>query len=98
MTLEVRLRPEVEDDLFEAADWYEEQRAGLGQDFLDAVDSTLSRVAVSPSAYPILYKSIRRALLPRFPFGVFYQVEDEHIVVVAILHFSRHPRNWRNRL
>ena len=98
MTVEVRLRPEVEGDLLEAAVWYEQQRAGLGNDFLDAAAATLSRISASPFAYSTLYRSTRRALLPRYPFGVFYQVEDESIVVLAIIHGSRHPQNWRNRL
>jgi len=98
MTVEIRLRPEVEGDLLEAANWYEQQRIGLGTDFLNAVAVTLSRISAFPSAYPTVYKSTRRALLPRFPFGVFYHVEDERVVVIAILHGSRHPRNWRSRL
>jgi plasmid stabilization system protein ParE len=98
MIAEVRLRPEVEGDLLEAAVWYEGQRAGLGEDFLDAAAFTLSRIASSPSACSIVYRSTRRALFSRFPFGVFYQVEDRCIVVVAILHGSRHPRSWRKRL
>jgi plasmid stabilization system protein ParE len=94
----ISLRPEVEGDLLEAAVWYEQQRIGLGTDFLDAVAVTLDRISASPSAYPTVYKSTRRALLQRFPFGVFYLVEDKNVVVVAILHGSRHPRNWRARL
>ena len=97
MTAEVRLRPEVEDDLLEAAVWYEEQCAGLGKDFLDEAAATLSRISASPSAYPILHRSTRRALLLRFPFGVFYCIEDNAIVVIAVLHGSRNPRNWRTR-
>ncbi len=98
MTEEVCLRPEVEDDLLEAVTWYEQQRVGLGSDFLDAVAITLSRISASVSAYPIVYKSTRRALLPRFPFGIFYHMDDRCVIVVAILHGSRHPQNWRDRL
>ena len=98
MTLEVRLRPEAEDDLAEAAIWYEEQQAGLGQRFLDAAAATVSRISTLPLAYPTVYESTRRALLQRFPFGVFFQVEEERIVVIAVLHGSRHPRAWRQRL
>jgi plasmid stabilization system protein ParE len=98
MTREVRLRPEAEDELFEAALWYNEQQPGLGQRFLDAAVAAISKAATLPVAYPILYRSIRRALLQRFPFGVFYRVEEGRIVVLAVLHGSRHPRAWRHRL
>jgi toxin ParE1/3/4 len=96
--IEIRLRPEVEGDLLEASIWYEQQRTGLGADFLGAVDVTLSRISASPSAYPTVHESLRRALLPRFPFGVFYHFEASKIVVIAIFHCSRHPRYWRGRL
>jgi len=98
MTLDVRLRPEAEDDLAEAAVWYEEQQPGLGQRFLDAAAATVSRISASPLAFPIVYRSTRRALLQRFPFGVFFQVEQERVVVIGVLHGSRHPRAWRRRV
>jgi plasmid stabilization system protein ParE len=98
MTFEVRLRPEAEDDLFEAAVWYEAQQPGLGQRFLEAVTAAISKISTSPLAYTIVYRSIRRALLQRFPFGVFYRVEEGQILVIAVLHGSRHPRRWRQRV
>ena len=97
MTLEVRLRPDAEDDLFEAASWYETQRQGLGQQFLDSVTATFSKLSTFPLAFPIVHGSIRRALLQQFPFGIFYQVEEQRIVVIAILHGSRHPWTWQRR-
>lgn len=98
MTGDIRLRPEVEDDLLEAAVWYERQRVDLGKEFLDAVAVTLSKTSDFPLAYPTVHRLTRRALLPRFPFGVFFQVQDQSVVVIAILHGSRHPRHWRSRL
>src|SRR5437879_5555556 len=98
MTLDVRLRPEAEDDLAEAAVWYEEQQPGLGQRFLDAVTATVSRISTLPLAFPIVHGSTRRALLQRFPFGVFSPVAEARIDVIAILHGSRHPRAWRLRV
>jgi plasmid stabilization system protein ParE len=98
MTLDVRLRPEAEDDLAEAAVWYQEQQPGLGQRFLDAAAATISRISTASLAFPLVYGSTRRALLRRFPFGVFFQVEGERIVVIGVLHGSRHPHAWRQRL
>lgn len=98
MTLEVRLRPEAEDDLFEAAVWYEPQQLGLGQRFLNAAAATISKISMFPLSHPIVYRSTRRALLRRFPFCVFYQIDKDEIVVIAVLHGSRHPYAWRQRL
>jgi plasmid stabilization system protein ParE len=97
VTLELRLRPEAELDLSDAALWYEEQRPGLGHQFLDEVLAIFSKLAETPLLYPIVHRNTRRALIHRFPFGVYYQVEDTAIVVVAVMHGSRHPRRWKSR-
>ena len=86
MTREVRLRPEAEQDLVEAATWYEVNQPGLGQQFLDEVQETLSSISEQPLAYTLVYRSVRRALLSRFPFGVFYVMSDPTLIVVAVLH------------
>ncbi len=97
MTLEVRLRPEAEQDLSEAAAWYEEQLLGLGHQFLDRVLQTFSTISETPLMYPVVHRNTRRALIHRFPFGVYYRVEDAAIMVVAVMHGSRHPRRWKTR-
>ena len=98
MTAEVRLRPEAEQDLVEAALWYEANEPGLGGQFLDQVQATLATIAEQPAAYTVLHNSVRRALVKRFPFGVFYKADIEGVVVIAILHGSRHPRSWTQRI
>lgn len=75
MTLEVRLRAEAEQDLADAATWYETQVSGLGHQFLDEMLTTFSSVSESPLIYPIVLRNTRRALTHRFPFGVYYRVE-----------------------
>ena len=97
MTLEVRLRPEAEQDLADAAAWYEEQRQGLGHEFLDEVLAMLSSIAETPLMLPHVHRNTRRAIIHRFPFGVYFRVEDATIVVVAVMHGSRNPRRWKNR-
>lgn len=97
MTLEVRLRPEAEQDLADAAAWYEEQRQGLGHEFLDEVLTMLSSIAETPLMHPNVHRNTRRAIIHRFPFGVYFRVEDATIVVVAVMHGSRNPRRWKNR-
>ncbi len=97
MTVEIRLRPEAEDDLTEAATWYESQRAGLGQQFLDEVLSALATIAEMPLTHAVLYRNTRRAWMRRFPFGIFYQVDSEGVIVIAVIHGSRHPRRWQGR-
>jgi len=97
MTYPIRLRDEAERDATLAASWYEEQRVGLGQEFLDELLATLEAISEHPHAYPVLHRDVRRALMRRFPFGVFFQTTASDIVVVAVFHGSRHPRGWRRR-
>jgi len=97
MTFEVRLRPETEKDLSDAAAWYEQQRPGLGHQFLDEILETLSKIAEAPLMHPIVHRNARRALIHRFPFGVYYRVAGEVIAVIAVMHGSRDPRKWKSR-
>lgn len=97
MRFEVRLRPEAEQDLADAAVWYEGRRQGLGHEFLDEVMKTLLSVAETPLIYPNVHRRIRRAVINRFPFGIYYQIENVTVVVVAVMHGSRNPRRWKSR-
>ncbi len=91
------LSPEAENDVAAAAQWYEEQRSGLSLEFRSALDQTFSVIERTPELYPPIYRALRRALVRRFPYGVFYVERADDIVVVAVLHTSRNPRLWRTR-
>lgn len=93
MTFDVRIRPEAEQDMTEAALWYEQQQRGLGQEFLDEAVAVFVRLAETPLGYELVHRSVRRALLRRFPFAVFYTFEED-VVILGVLHGSRHPRHW----
>jgi plasmid stabilization system protein ParE len=97
VTLEVLLRPEAEQDLSDAAAWYEEQRQGLGHEFLDEVLAMLSSISETPLMYPDIHRNTRRAVIHRFPFSVFFRVENATVVVMSIMHGSRNPRRWKSR-
>lgn len=97
MSRRLVLRPEAENDIAEAARWYEEQRSGLSLEFRSALDQTLFAIESNPDLYTQVYRDVRRALLRRFPYGVFYVRRAEEVIVAAILHTSRNPRRWRAR-
>ena len=71
MSRRLILRPEAEEDLREAYIWYEQQRPGLGDELLRAVDDCLAAVRRYPMMNPVVHKEARRALTHRFPYGVF---------------------------
>ncbi len=98
MASRVRLQPGAELDVAGAAFWYEAQGAGLGAEFLSVLDEVLVRVGASPQQFPDLNYGVRRALLRRFPYGVYFVAGPERSVVIAVLHLHRHPDTWRRRV
>jgi plasmid stabilization system protein ParE len=80
-----------------ARDWYERQRAGLGDAFTDAVDDFLVRIGAMPELYGVVLRDVRRGKLRRFPYLVYYRVLSDRIEVIAVLHSGRHPRVWQSR-
>jgi plasmid stabilization system protein ParE len=93
----VLIRPAAAADVEDAFAWYERQRPGLGVDFRLELQAALDRVAEKPELYQMIRRDTRRALLRRFPYGVFYRVYPEAIVVVAVMHGRRDPRRWQSR-
>ena len=81
-------------EIGEAFDWYEAQCKGLGSEFELAFELQLKRLEQVPLLYPEIIPSVRRTLLPRFPYGVFYTVKSDLVHVLAVIHNSRNPRRW----
>jgi plasmid stabilization system protein ParE len=92
------IRPEAQADLEEAALWYEAQRPGLGDTFSSSVSDLIDRVAINPLHFPVAIRPVRRGLLDRFPYAVYYVVEEGTVVIVAVVHQRRDPEVWRRRL
>ena len=91
------IRPEAEDDLADARRWYEGRRDGLGDEFIEQVDVAFDRIQRMPLVPAPKYQDVRRVLLKRFPYAVFYHVDDDQITVIAVYHTSRDPRGWQSR-
>lgn len=88
------LRPEAERDLAAARDWYDQKRAGLGDEFLDAVALALRELERDPECYRFYYRNFRRVLLRRFPYKIYYQVLGERLVIFRVLHAKQeHHKN-----
>ena len=85
-------------ELDDAVAWYNEQTAGLGQEFLDELDRVVRRAVTFPMSCPEIEPGVRRCLLARFPYGLIYGVDGETLVVVAVAHLHREPRYWVDRI
>ena len=97
MTHIPEIRSEADADILEAALWYEERLDGLGLQFLGELDQVIERVAETPRLFPEIAPGVRRALLHRFPYSVYFEYSPEGSAVIAVLHQHRHPATWQDR-
>jgi len=97
MLSNVHLRLSAAEDLAEGYAWYE-QEAQLGNDFLTAVEHALESITRHPRSHAIAVRNVRRALMRRFPYSIFYEEATDGIVVRAIFHNARKPSRWRRRI
>jgi plasmid stabilization system protein ParE len=98
MAAKLIIAPETEQDLGEAYAWYEERRAGLGEEFLSCVDACIQAICRMPEMYAIIYENYRRGLVRRFPYSIFYEYSHNTVTVYCVFHNSRDPQKWRERL
>jgi plasmid stabilization system protein ParE len=97
VTLKVVFRRGARREFDEAARWYEAQRIGLGARFVSEIDHVVALAAESPQRFPIVHGNIQCVHARRFPYSVFFRVEAELIVVLAVFHVHRDPAIWQQR-
>jgi toxin ParE1/3/4 len=90
--------PDVQYDIKEPYDWYEGKAIGLGDDFVNELESAIEAVTVLPDTWPNFLKGFRRFLLKRFPFSLIYRASKDRIYIVAVMHNSRKPGYWVDRI
>jgi hypothetical protein len=95
--LSIVFDPAARDELAEAVAYYDQQREGLGDEFLIEAKRAIVRIRDFPTAWPQMSPRSRRCRLNRFPYGVVYQSLDDVIRVLAVAHLKRKPRYWRER-
>jgi toxin ParE1/3/4 len=88
----------AEEEMIEAARYYEAASRGLGDNFLDDVQRVIDKLREYPQAGPAIDNHLRRMLLSRFPFGLIYAVAVNEIVIVAVAHHGRRPGYWHSRV
>jgi len=94
----IRFLAAADEEMNAAARYYEQQVPGLGHQFLDELEWAVRRIHEHPKSGAILHGSIRRMLLLRFPFGLLYRIDEDVILVLAVMHLRRRPDYWKNRL
>jgi mRNA-degrading endonuclease RelE of RelBE toxin-antitoxin system len=98
MTYQLRYHEEIVDDLDTAYRWYENRSQGLGSRFLHECIRTVARIVIEPAMTAAGSDGIRSTRIRRFPYVVHFRLEDDVVVVYAIMFGGRDPSTWRDRL
>ena len=101
--MKLRIDPDAAQESTDAADWYDQQKAGLGAEFLDELADAMQVILEHPARWPRYPdagkgRQIHRYRLDRFPYHIVYEIRSEDILVVAIAHTARRPGYWSRRL
>lgn len=97
MSLPVVTRPRAAAEIQAAYRWYEREREGLGEEFLQSVARLIEIIAEFPESFPIVHRDVRRALLRRFPYSILYRLKSGHVIVAGCFHSKRDPKSWQAR-
>jgi plasmid stabilization system protein ParE len=96
--VKVRFVSTAERELKEAMEFYESAREGLGAEFLAEVEATANLIESFPLAWTSLSPRTRRCRTHRFPYGLFYQVRHDEILIVSVMDLRRDPKRWEQYL
>ena len=95
---EIKFLAPAEAEFLDAISYYNMQSEGLGYEFAAEVKKTIERIIQYPEAWAKLSKRTRRCRTNRFPYGVIYQIREETLLIVAVMHLGREPQSWKSRL
>jgi len=94
----LEVRPEAAEDLEKAANWYEAQRPNLGAEFVDEARSQFLRVVENPLQFPIVFRDVRRVLMQRFPYAVYFRLTGNNALAIAVMDLRRKESRWQRRI
>ena len=98
MDYKIELHETAEEELWEAIDWYDQQKNKLGREFAKAIEEFVAKIKTQPFLFPKIKKNKRKAVLKRFPYIIVFEIIGETIFILAIFHTKRNPKIWQKRL
>ncbi|WP_414517386.1 type II toxin-antitoxin system RelE/ParE family toxin [Nostoc sp. PCC 9305] len=94
----VIFHPLAEQELIDAVAYYEEQKPGLGLEYLGEIEHAVNFLIQYREAGSKVRGSLRRLILPKFPYYLLYRIlEDDRIRILAVAHHKRKPQYWVDR-
>lgn len=98
MTYHLQFLPEVEEDVINGYAWYEAKSRGLGEDFFRMFYASANELSSNPLLYPKVYQDFRRRLIRRFPYAVYFTIDDDRVIVFGLFHCARNPGAVKTKL
>lgn len=95
--MNIRFLEPARNELDDAYAWYEMEQSGLGRRFLAEIQFSLKRISVFPDSCAVIAPGLRRCMTRKFPYMLVYGLEKDTIIVVAVAHMHRTPRNWQGK-
>jgi len=96
--MKYKFHPEALAEYREAALWYATRERSVSAKFVSTIEDAIHRVVEAPTRWRIIDEDVRRCLAHVFPYAILYTIEPDFILIVAVMHCSREPDYWRNRL
>ncbi len=93
----IELSDEAENDFDKSYEYYAKESEKVADNFYKQVDNSFNKISKNPHAYPQAYKKVRKLVIKRFPFIIYYQIKQVVVRIVAIFHASRNPEIWKDR-
>jgi len=94
----ITIRKAAEQDIDDAYQWYETNKDGLGERFLEKLTESFGKIEEFPKLFPTVHRGMRRAFIRQFPYGIFYLEHEESISVMAVMHAKKNPVSWQERI
>lgn len=92
MNYRLEVQSEAIIEIQKAFEWYEGQRAGLGYEFIEEIESGFERLCKNPQHYTAINQKYRRLRIKRFPYMIIYEIETEQVVINSIRGTRRKPK------
>ncbi|AFY74019.1 plasmid stabilization system protein [Synechococcus sp. PCC 7502] len=89
--------PEALAEYSDAVQYYSQQRTEIAQRFINVIEDAIFRIKESPERYAAIDEDIRRCMAQKFPYGILYTIEQDYILILAVMHCSREVGYWKNR-
>ncbi|MCU0567631.1 MAG: type II toxin-antitoxin system RelE/ParE family toxin [Oculatellaceae cyanobacterium Prado106] len=89
--------PEALTEYSEAVQYYLTQRTEVAQAFINAVEEAIYKIREFPTRYAVIDEDVRRCMTRKFPYGILYTLEQDYILIMAVMHSNREPGYWKNR-